>query len=136
MNRNEIQKVVEDINHYVQAQLWLDFEISQYQSGKLNVIGSIDPSSAPDIEICFEDIFFISLPMEWKTDTSASVLVLLERDEAFSINKKFQVEQGYHLFKFIPEYYPDEFGCLIAAKKISFLNKKEQIVYRKETDRI
>lgn len=124
MNINEIRKVVADINHYAKKQLWLDFEVNQYLNRKMTVIGSIDPSSTPNIEIHFEDIFFVSLPTEWNTDTSVSILVLPEGEEAFLINKKFQVEQGYYLFKFIPEYYPDEFGCLIASKKISFLNKK------------
>ncbi|MFC5702317.1 hypothetical protein ACFPVX_13525 [Cohnella faecalis] len=116
----ETKKVVEDINTFIGSQLWLDFEVLQYDKQKLTIIGSIDISNMHDIEIVFEDIFFVSLPIEWKTDTSRPVLSILEGEKAKILNKKFQVEQGHSIFAFAPEDYPDDFGCYVCAKKIAF----------------
>ncbi|GIO67640.1 hypothetical protein [Paenibacillus cookii] len=120
METLETKKVVEDINTFIRSQLWLDFEVLQYDKQKLTIIGSIDISNMHDIEIVFEDIFFVSLPIEWKTDTSRQVLSILEGEKAIILNKKFQVEQGYSIFAFAPEDYPDDFGCYVCAKKITF----------------
>ena len=94
--------------------------MKQYTKNMLTIIGSIDSSSTHNIEIYFEDIFFISLPIEWKTNTSVNVLKLLDGNLAITENRRFQVEQGYQIFSFKPEDYSDHFGCLIGAKKISF----------------
>jgi hypothetical protein len=121
---NDVKKIVDKINEFINGRLWLDFEMIQYQNHVLTITGSIDTSYPYDIEIKFEDIFFISLPIEWKTDTSKVVLKVLEGEEAISINKRFQVEQGYYIFKFIPEDYNDDFGCLVGAKKIYYNQRK------------
>ena len=121
MNTLEAKKIVSEINDHIRKQLWMDFEVVQYSKNKLIIFGSIDPSSSiHNIEIWFEDVFFISLPLEWKTDTSNGVLELLEGENAYLINRQFQVEQGYHIFKFTPEDYPNTFGCLLGAKKIAY----------------
>ncbi|MFF2482313.1 hypothetical protein [Paenibacillus sp. NPDC058071] len=120
MEISEITKVVEDINKFIRNQPWLDFEVLQYDKQKLTIIGCIDISNLHDIEIVFEDIFFVSLPIEWKTDTSRPVLSVLEREKAIILNKKFKVEQGHSIFAFAPEDYPDDFGCYVSAKKIAF----------------
>jgi hypothetical protein len=121
MEKNDVKKVVDEINNYIQKGLWLDFEVSQYSKNKLMITGSIDPSNPHDIEINFEDVFFVSLPLEWKTDTTKTVLHILEGEDAKALNLRFQVEQGYQIFKFSPEDYPDDFGCIIGAKAISYL---------------
>lgn len=58
--------------------------------------------------------------MTWKTDTSLPVLRVLTGDEARSINKRYRVEQGYHLFAFQPEDIADDARCIIAAKAFSW----------------
>lgn len=120
MNTSSMIKVLVEINEFLQEQMWLDFEVMEYKKNRLTIIGSIDISTQHNIEIYFEEISFISLPMEWKTDTSEIVLTLLEGDKAITLNKKFQVEQGFHIFKFKPEDYTDDFGCYVGAKNISY----------------
>lgn len=121
METIEVKKIIAEITDHICKQLWMDFEITQYSKNKLIVAGIIDPSSPiHNIEICFEYVFFISLPLEWKTDTSSCILELLEGENAYLINRQFQVEQGYHIFKFTPEDYPNTFGCLIGAKRIAY----------------
>lgn len=71
----------------------MDFEIIEYSRYKLKIIGSIDISSAPNIEIVFKDVFFASTVFNWKTDTSCKVISLVKGDEAkksiwnFKLNK-------------------------------------------------
>jgi hypothetical protein len=120
MSKADSQSIVEEINIFLQKELWFDFEVICYQDRKLTIIGSIDPSSHHNIEIYFEDIFFVSLPVEWKTDTTKTILSILAGDNAIELNKRFQVEIGYHIFRFAPEDYPEDFGCLIGARKISY----------------
>lgn len=74
----------------------------------------------PDIEIRFKDIFFISLPMVWKTNTMGTVMSVLQGEEERIINEKFQVEYLHYIFKFCPEDYPSNFACLVASKEISY----------------
>lgn len=120
MYTGDIRRIVDEINTYIASKPWLDFWVSQYVNKKLVIAGSIDPSGNSDIEIVFSDVFFMSLPVEWGSDTSKGVFQLLEGIDAREINLRFRVEQGYSIFRFIPEDYPEEFGCLIGAKKISY----------------
>lgn len=120
MKEQEIINVLTRINEYLESQLWMDFEIVKYSRYELKIIGSIDTSSAPNIEIVFKDIFFASTVFNWKTDTSQKAISLIKGEEARKINIEFQVEQGYHLVKFQAEDYPDHFGCIFGIKEIEF----------------
>lgn len=119
MSIEEILCEVEVINEILKMSLWMDFEIKRYSEGKLTIYGGVDLLYSHSIEISFEDVFFVSLPFEWKTDTKAEVLHLLEGEASKAINLKFMVEQGYHIFKFMAEDYPGDFGCFIGARMIS-----------------
>lgn len=120
MTEQEIENVLTKINEYLESQLWMDFEIIEYSRYKLRIIGSIDISSAPNIEIVFKDVFFASAVFNWKTDTSCKIISLVKGDEERKINIKFQVEQGYHLVKFQAEDYSYNFGCLFGIKEVQF----------------
>lgn len=111
---------VERINALLQQRPWFDFEVMEYQGYALTVVGSIDPSGPHQLEIRFDRVFAVSLPMEWRTDTSRPPLTLLTGEPAAAVNRRFRVEQGHHVFRFSPEDYPEDFGCLIAAQGIEF----------------
>ncbi|WCT56196.1 hypothetical protein PQ456_01315 [Paenibacillus kyungheensis] len=119
MKKNDVLLLVKDINSKLKNNLWFDFEVVKYEKNEVIIGGGKSLSYPHEIEIQFTDVFFISLPMEWQTDTSKDVLVILEGEEAYNINTQFQVEQGHYIFKFIPEGYSEEFGCLIGAKNIT-----------------
>lgn len=120
MSEQEIKNVLDQINEYLETQLWMDFEIIEYSRYMLRIIGSLDISSAPDIEIIFKDIFFMSTVFNWKTDTSREAISLIEGDEAKKTNIKFRVEQGYYLVKFQAEDYPNNFGCIFGIREVIF----------------
>ncbi|BCN29443.1 hypothetical protein [Anaeromicropila herbilytica] len=91
-----------------------------YSNSDMKIIGGEDLFYTHEIEIIFRDVFFVSLPMEWKTNTKKTVFELLEGENAKKINILYKVEQGYYILKFAPEDYQKEFGCLIAAKTIEY----------------
>ena len=120
MNIERIICIVNEINDYIKKQLWLDFEVLSYENCTLSIIGNIDISSEHDIKITFNDVSFISMPFEWKTNTSIEAFFLVTGEEAVTLNRKFQVERGHYVFKFIPEGFTGDFGCYLAAKSISY----------------
>ena len=121
----KVKITIEEINNFIREKMWLDFEVRNFDKYKLTLTGSIDISTVHDIEIIFEDVSFVSMPFEWKTDTSKTVLVFVEGEEATAINRRFQVEKGYHIFKFIPEDFPEDFGCYLGAKSITYQINKQ-----------
>ncbi|MGB3259914.1 hypothetical protein [Paenisporosarcina sp.] len=120
MEIEKVKVVVKEIDTIIRKELWYEFIVDQYTATNKLILNGGFSTSYPDIEIIFEDIFFISLPIMWKSDTKKVVLTLLEGEEFRKMNIKFGVEIGYHIFKFTPNYYSSNFGCLIGAKKISF----------------
>ena len=125
MNEEQAKQAVAEINAYLQQQLWFDFEVMEYRGYDLTVMGSLDISAPHDVEICFKEVFFVSLPMQWKTDTASPPLRLVAGAEAYELNQRFRVEHGHHIFRFTPEDYPEEFGCLVGARAISFVLTKQ-----------
>ena len=120
MDNSELRKAVENLNKLIRKRPWMDFEVRQYFRNKLTIYGGIDLLYSHEIEIYFENIFFVSLPIEWKTDTKKNVVKILESEESRKVNIKYKVEQGFTIFSFKPEDYPDDFGCLIGAKELSY----------------
>jgi hypothetical protein len=125
MDQNEITKIVEEINYYLKQNNWMDFEISCFKNNSLTVNGGLSLSYPPEIIIHFKQVYFLSLPTEWNTDTSIErIFSIVGGEEARSLNLKFQVEQGHHIFKFIPEGFAEGFGCLVCALSVSYELKK------------
>lgn len=100
-------------------ELWFDFEFMHYKGDELVIMGNIDISTSHDIEIIFRDVFFVCCPIAWKVDTSQIVLTLVEGEEARRLNKKFDVEIGYLIFKFFLEDLDGQ-NCYIAAKSLDY----------------
>lgn len=124
MGKEKVTLVVKEINDFIKSGLWFDFEIKQYLNSELSLHGGLS-LNYPDIEIKFKDVFFVSLPMMWKTDTKETTLKILEGEEEIKFSEMFQVEYLHYIFKFTPEDYPRNFGCLIAAKEVSYKILKE-----------
>lgn len=127
MNRNEVERIIEKINSYLNSELWMDFEVTNCTNYKLLITGSIDPSSSnSDIEIEFQEVYFVSMLFNWQTDTSIQVLELVSDYEAEEIYSKYKIESGTYIFKFYPEDYSSDVGCYVCAKNISYsINEKD-----------
>lgn len=57
MEENEIKEVLGRFNQYLNEHLWMDFELIEFSRGDLKIIGSIDISNKPNIELVFSDVF-------------------------------------------------------------------------------
>lgn len=120
----EIKEKVQIIDALIRKNAWFDMGVFSFDGINLNIKGSIDLFSYYELEIIFLNCFHISTNMNWSTDTSIPVLVVVEGDEMIRFNVKHNVEIGYTLFKIIPE---DIDTCFyVSAEDIQF---KEGKVY-------
>jgi hypothetical protein len=120
MDPAEIRRVVSQIDAAIREQPWMDFEVRDYAGSDLAVRGTLDPSSGSDhLEITFSGVFAVSMPMEWRTETSEPVFRILDGDEARDVNLRFGVVQGNTVFGFKPEDSPD-LECLVAAQGVAW----------------
>lgn len=120
MDLSEINQQIDEINTFLQEHLWMDFEVVKYQDNELVLWGSLSMSYPYNIEIIFTDIYFVSLPFDWHTDTKVTILSIVEDDEARRINEYFRVEIGNFLFCFKPKDKHESTKCLIGARKIRY----------------
>lgn len=121
MSDIDLQARTEELNRRLMTYPWLDFEVWVFDARKLTICGSISTSRPGDIFIDFHDVFMLSAPFQWRTDTSKEVLRLL--DDSDPSNLTFKIEYGYHVFRFQPEYFPPEFGCYVAAQNLTWREK-------------
>ncbi|TGK61518.1 hypothetical protein EHQ27_05930 [Leptospira wolffii] len=120
MDYSEAENLVKNINTEIRKFPWMDFEVNQYSNSVLEVKGGIDLLAKPNIVISFLDVFSVSMPFSWQTETKKDVFLLLEGLEEREMNLHFKVEQGNYWFKFIPERYQEGFGCYIVARNVEF----------------
>jgi len=113
--------VLSEINEFLKSKDWFDFEIDKYENGNLSIMGSTDFSYYHELEIVFEDVFFIQCPTNWSVNTSDNVIVQSDHEEQRKINIDYEIEHGYILFKLIAE---DKAPIFISSKNISYKVEK------------
>lgn len=50
MEESEVKLVIEEINNFIQNELWFDFSVQQYTNDKLIITGGLSRSYPPMIE--------------------------------------------------------------------------------------
>ncbi|CAA6811072.1 MAG: Unknown protein [uncultured Sulfurovum sp.] len=126
---NDLEKKIQHINSLISSQLWFDFEVHACSRQTVKILGGLDLlSNKHDLEIVFKEVFFVSCPMEWKSDTSLTVLSIIEGDRKLEINKHFQVEQEHILFEFLAEDYDKDFSCILSAKFVDYIIPESSIL--------
>lgn len=118
----ELEEKITEINQFLKTKPWMDFELISLINGTLKIVGSADFSYYQEIEILFNNVFFLQCPDKWKSDTSANVLIVPPLEEQRNVNISYEIEQGYSLVKFVGE---DIGPIYISCKTIEFnLDKK------------
>ncbi|WP_321388362.1 hypothetical protein [uncultured Enterococcus sp.] len=118
MKREEIENEVLKINNYLDKCLWMEFECTRMNEGKILISGRIDISSSEfAIDIEFENPYYVASLMSWQLDDSRSFIELLSGDDEMAANDKYQVEKGNLLFKVNAEDF-NEAPIFIAAQNI------------------
>lgn len=106
-----------EINSFLSSHSWCDFEIIELR-GNLTIGGKTSFDDKYDIIIKFTDVFFIQCNYQWQSNTKNAVFEIPNQEESRRVNLQFSVEQGYHLFKIIPEDIETAF--YISARNISY----------------
>ena len=118
MTDRGVRDSVESFNALVQSRLWLDFDVVASGPQTTVVDCGLDLTVGPEIRLEFSGVYFQTILMAWKTDTSRPVLKLLDAADAVRINSMYRIERGHHLFAFQPEDLAADARCIIAAKAI------------------
>lgn len=123
MTHAEFAEQVSGLNAFLQSQPWFDFDVGDFSPNEVTITGGLSTHGdwEPDVVIRFEGIFYVSLLMVWKTETSYPVVVLLDGEKARLVNIALQVEAGHNLVRFQPEGYEGSgFGCLVIARSMTW----------------
>ncbi len=117
MNSDGIDVVIGDVNSFVASHLWMDFGVWSFREEDLEISGTLDESSWSDFRIVFEGVCWASVRFQgWRSDTSRPVLSRVVGAEARSINARFQIEVGHHIFEFVSEDFDEPMW--VAARSI------------------
>ncbi len=119
MDINEVEKEIKKINEYLSTCSWMDFELASSNGSKVTLAGALDQTyNNYLIEIEFEEPFYVSSFLSWKTDTNRIFIELANKEEEFKINTSHKVEIGNYIFKLNVEDF-EATPCIIIAKKIT-----------------
>lgn len=109
--------LTQEIDRYIRQFSWLDFDVCRYDGYRLTVIGSTDFSYYHQLEIVFEDIFFVFGNFStWGSDTKKQVFGF--PDNEAELITRFNIEQDYQLFEFRQDGLDNDF--LIASKTLTY----------------
>lgn len=115
--KEEIKSIVLKIDTEIRRHEWFDFYVLNFDGFKLTVAGSVELAYYHNLEIIFEDIFFVSAFFQgWHSDTKQTTFLLPDNEK--EMNEKYEIEQGYQIFIFRSEDYTND--VVIAARNVSF----------------
>ena len=95
MFETEINK----INSYLREQLWMDFEVCNSNRGSVELFGFIDEAAETQIRITFMQPYVLNSTFFFTFEGGDSFISILCGEEAFVINKQYNVMQGNYIFK-------------------------------------
>lgn len=88
------------INEYLKEQLWMDFEVCNMNCGKIEMFGFLDEAGEDKIKIIFDKPYMMLSTFCFTYEGNSDFISLVTGDEAVELNKKYNVTQGNHIFKF------------------------------------
>jgi len=118
---NNMNKIVSEINKSLSENIFYELSFFKLEKNNLIIVGSDDLAYFHNIEIEFSNVYSIECNYYFRIEPSKAVISLIENDEeAISINKKYGVTQGNHVFKILSE---DNQEFYIISESISFREK-------------
>jgi hypothetical protein len=97
------EKLIIKINDLTSKFSFYEFSIYTYSKEKLIIVGSPDISYYHNLEIHFNDIFYIKSKFNWIVNTRISIVESLKETELIGFNKENEIEVGYNTIKFIDQ---------------------------------
>ena len=127
----KIMSFTNTINNIVSKDIHFEFEILGLTNNDLVLIGSEDFCYYHTLEITFQNIFHINLNESFKIDTTKPFLSLPEKQEAYDLNVKLEVLEGYYIFKLTTEGIDDAITFYVIAQDIKY-NTDTVFYYKRE----
>ena len=113
MFRDEINR----LNMFLSKQLWMDFEMCSMGGSKLELHGFLDEAGDDKVIITFEFPYMVDGTFFFTYEGKGNFISVIEGEEAYNLNIKYDIEQGNTLFKISNTNKSTD--MIIAAKKIS-----------------
>lgn len=113
--------LTQEIDSCIRQFSWLDFDVYRYDGYRLTVVGSTDFSYYHQLEIIFEDVFFVFGNFStWGSDTEKRVFGF--PDNEAELITRFNIEQDYQLFEFRQDGLDNDF--IIASNTLTYNTDK------------
>lgn len=113
-----IYEEIHKINEYLSKQLWMDFEVYRLGCGEVGLYGFLDESGDNYLKISFKNPYMMISPFCFTYSGNGEFISILEGDNAFKVNRKYDITQGNILFK-ISNIEDITGEIIVAAKEIS-----------------
>lgn len=98
-----IEQTINKINDFVKQFNFYEFSIYHYSKEKLIVVGSPEMSYYHNLEIHFNNIFYLETKCSWIVDTGKPILQSLQNIELFEFNKENKIEVGNYTVQFLDQ---------------------------------
>ncbi|WP_417761428.1 hypothetical protein [Shewanella sp.] len=96
---------VAETDKLIRNKLWCDFQVASYSGSDVVIRGGIDLCYSWELLLTFKQVAGYFGPFEWQSDTSKVVFDMPEGDELVALNLRYEVEMGYNIYRFTPEYH-------------------------------
>jgi len=94
-----VKKIINDINEYLNKELWMDFEIYSINGGFLEIVGFLDEMGEEKIKITFENPFAIICDLKFSYEGDGNFISIVDGKKAYEINMEYKVTKGNTIFK-------------------------------------
>lgn len=115
-----IKEKIAKINAYIRQNEWFDFSLQYLSSSEAIILGGKDLQYYHELEVIFSDVFYVSLCMDWKSAPSRDVLHLVEGQDAYEFNVRFNVLEGNSVFEFVIEDNEEDYYVVAKGLDYSF----------------
>ncbi|MCH1923896.1 hypothetical protein L9G74_05060 [Shewanella sp. C32] len=98
-------KTVTETDKLIRNKLWCDFEVASFTGSDVVIRGGIDLCYSWELVLTFNQVAGYFGAFAWQSDTSAVVFDMPVGDELLALNLRYDVEMGYQIYRFTPEYH-------------------------------
>lgn len=109
---------IDMINRYLKEQLWMEFQLGSASCSKLELCGFLDEAEEDKIKISFSRPCAIICSLEFLYEGNGDFLSLVTGNEAFELNKMFNVTAGNKIYKLSATNIKHD--MYVIAKEINF----------------
>ncbi len=115
------EREIKYINEYLKKQPKMNFEIRKMGCGEIRLYGYINEKEEDKIIVEFKQPYIVDGLFEFTYESKGDFISVVDGNEAFDLNIKYDMNMGYTLFK-ISNINIDKY-MFIAARKLTIITK-------------